>query len=50
MLTNLQRVFAGDVQKLLGSAVKVVDLMGEVVDLGLGIEARECSQDTGDSS
>ena len=43
VLTELQRVFAGDIQELLGSAVQVVDLTGEAVDLGLGIDSHKRS-------
>ena len=50
VLTDLQRVFAGDVQELLGSTVKVADLTSEAVDLGLGIDSHESSQNAGNRS
>ena len=50
VLTDLQRVFAGDIQKLLGSTIEVADLTGEAVDLGLGIDSHESSQNAGNCS
>ena len=50
MLTNLQSVFACDVQKLLSPAIEIVDLMGEVVDLGLVINTHKSFENTGDGS
>ena len=50
MLTDLQSVFAGDIQELLGPTVQVVNLTGEAIDLGLGKDSHERSKNTGNPS
>ena len=50
VLADLQCVFVGDVQQLLSSTVEVIDLMTQVVDLLLGVDPHDGSQNARDGA